>query len=68
MRIYVAGPLGFSEAGKNYYYGKIIPELRRLGHEVLDPWKLTDQSKIDHAQGLAYGVARRDAWTSLTGC
>ena len=27
--IYVAGPLGFSEAGRGFYYGTLLPELRK---------------------------------------
>jgi hypothetical protein len=46
MRIYIAGPLGFSEAGRTFYYEKLIPAVRQLGHEVLDPWTLSDPDKI----------------------
>ena len=35
-------------------------ELRRLGHEPLDPWTLTEQRKIDAVLALPYGAARRD--------
>jgi nucleoside 2-deoxyribosyltransferase len=65
MKIYLAGPLGFSEAGRYYQDGSLVPELRRLGHEVLDPWKLTDQCKIDAVAAMSYGPARRDAWRKL---
>jgi nucleoside 2-deoxyribosyltransferase len=65
MRIYVASPLGFSEAGRSYYDGTLIPALLRLGHEVLDPWTLTDRAKIDAVQALPYGPAKRAAWQQL---
>ena len=40
MKIYTAGPLGFSEAGRSFHNDSVIPEIRRLGHEPLDPWTL----------------------------
>jgi nucleoside 2-deoxyribosyltransferase len=65
MKVYVASPLGFSEAGRSFYDRTLIPEVVRLGYEVLDPWKLTDQAKIDAVQKMPYGPARRDAWRQL---
>jgi nucleoside 2-deoxyribosyltransferase len=64
-RIYLAGPLGFSEAGRNFMYGALIPELSRLGYEVIDPWKLTDQAKIASVTRLPYGDTKRNAWREL---
>jgi nucleoside 2-deoxyribosyltransferase len=65
MKIYVAGPLGFSEAGRAFYNDSLLPRLTGLGHDVLDPWKLTDQAKIDAVMKLAYGAEKRDAWRRL---
>jgi nucleoside 2-deoxyribosyltransferase len=65
MKIYMAGPLGFSEAGRYFYYGELIPKVKALGFDVLDPWKLTDQKKVDAVLALPYGVERRDAWRKL---
>jgi nucleoside 2-deoxyribosyltransferase len=67
MKIYLAGPLGFSEAGRAFHAGALIPAIVRLGHEVLDPWTLTDQAKIDAVRRLPYGPERRDAWRTLNG-
>jgi nucleoside 2-deoxyribosyltransferase len=67
MKIYMASPLGFSEAGRLFYSGTLIPEVIRLGFEVVDPWTLTDQAKIDAVQNMPYGQARRDAWRQLNG-
>jgi hypothetical protein len=53
MKIYTAGPLGFSEAGRAFHNNTVIPEIRRLGHEPLDPWTLTDQRKIDAVLALS---------------
>lgn len=65
MKIYVASPLGFSQAGRSFYEGILIPEITRLGFVVVDPWKLTDQAKIDVVKNMPYGPARRDAWQRL---
>lgn len=37
-KIYIASPLGFSEAGRFYMYNVIIPMIKGAGFEVLDPW------------------------------
>jgi nucleoside 2-deoxyribosyltransferase len=65
MLIYLASPLGFSEAGRAFYYGKLIPSLQRQGHEVLDPWQLTDRQRIEAVAAMPYGEERRDAWRRL---
>ena len=43
----------------------MISELGRADHEVLNPWKLTDQRKINAIVAMPYGPARRDAWRNL---
>jgi len=65
LQVYLAGPFGFSEAGRDFMYRVLVPELRREGYEVVDPWKLTDQAKIGLVLKLPYGEARREAWRSL---
>lgn len=65
MQIYVAGPLGFSEGGRAFYYGTLIPELHHIGHTVLDPWKLTDEKKVDAVLRLPFGTKKREAWSKL---
>jgi nucleoside 2-deoxyribosyltransferase len=65
LKIYTAGPLGFSQAGSAFHNDVIIPELIRLGHEPLDPWRLTDLAKIDAVLALPYGETRREAWRKL---
>jgi len=65
MKVYLAGPLGFSEAGRSYQNDILIPELERLQFEVLDPWRLTDQGKIAAVNAMPYGAARRSAWRKL---
>ena len=80
MRIYLAGPLGFSEAGKAFHDGTIIPEVKRLGHVPFDPWSdvpppgidpgLADEiarlgAEIKTVVAMDYGAAKRDAWRKL---
>jgi nucleoside 2-deoxyribosyltransferase len=65
MKIYLASPLGFSEVGRAFYHGTLIPEVRRAGLEVVDPWTLTAQDKIDVVLKMPYGPAKRDAWRDL---
>jgi nucleoside 2-deoxyribosyltransferase len=65
MKIYTAGPLGFSEVGRAFHKDIILKTLRDLGHEPLDPWTLTDPAKIDAVLKLPYGIERRDAWRKL---
>jgi nucleoside 2-deoxyribosyltransferase len=65
MQVYVASPLGFSEAERFFYYDKLIPMLKNFGCEILDPWKLTPRSKIDTVAGMPYGPARKAAWEKL---
>ena len=65
MRIYMASPLGFSEAGRHFYERVLIPFVEGLGFEVLDPWALTDPHRIAAAQALPYGPVRREAWRML---
>jgi nucleoside 2-deoxyribosyltransferase len=65
VRIYIAGPLGFSEAGRNFYYEKLISLVKEIGYEPLDPWNLTDSSKIDAVVKLPNGPGKRKAWQLL---
>jgi nucleoside 2-deoxyribosyltransferase len=65
MRIYIAGPLGFSEAGRHFYYKSLIPSIRRLGIQVLDPWKLTSKRKIARVIAMPYGSRKKRAWRLL---
>lgn len=37
-RIYVASPLGFTDAGRTYNETVLLPALRCAGFEPLDPW------------------------------
>jgi nucleoside 2-deoxyribosyltransferase len=65
MRIYLAGPLGFSEAGRSFHQTVIKPRIEAQGHGVLDPWTLNDAAQIAAVAGLPYGLEKRDRWRSL---
>ncbi|MCX5895641.1 MAG: hypothetical protein NTZ51_07425, partial [Proteobacteria bacterium] len=63
--LYIASPLGFSEAGRNFMNNKIIPLLKRLDFNVLDPWKLTPQKLIKPVLNMPYGQKKREEWQKL---
>ncbi len=65
MQVYMAGPLGFSEVGKHFYQGILIPKVKDLGYAVLDPWTLTDVAKIAAVEQMPYGEAKRVAFRKL---
>lgn len=65
MRIYLAGPLGFSEAGRHFHDGVLVPVLRGAGHGLLDPWRLTDPAEPRAVAALPAGPARVAAWRAL---
>jgi nucleoside 2-deoxyribosyltransferase len=64
-RIYMASPLGFSQAGRHFYEGVLVPFVRCLGFEVLDPWGSTDREKLAAVRALPDSPARRQAWRAL---
>ncbi|HXJ80321.1 MAG TPA: nucleoside 2-deoxyribosyltransferase [Candidatus Methylomirabilis sp.] len=64
-RIYLAGPLGFSEAGRHFHASVLVPFVRDLGYEVIDPWTLTDPAMIETARAMPHGRGRREAWERL---
>src|SRR5437870_12488792 len=64
-KIYMAGPLGFSEAGRHFYRSVFVPFVAGLGYEVIDPWAHTDQRKIEAIERLPPGPARPAAWRAL---
>jgi nucleoside 2-deoxyribosyltransferase len=67
-RCYVASPLGFTEAGREYYARVYLPTLARVV-EPVDPWTLTaaDEFIVAAAAGvaaqgaLALEIGRRNA-------
>jgi nucleoside 2-deoxyribosyltransferase len=64
-RIYMAGPLGFSEAGRHFHGSVLVPFVKSLGYEVVDPWSLTDPRRIEAIARMPDGPERRVAWRKL---
>ncbi len=64
-RVYIASPLGFSEAGVYFLYNKIIPVFEDAGISVIDPWKLTPPEKISSVMSLPCGPRRIEAWKKV---
>jgi nucleoside 2-deoxyribosyltransferase len=64
-KVYVAGPLGFSEVGRYFYYSELLPLIEEVGFEVIDPWVLTSKKLIDAAAAKPYGPKQRQAWRGL---
>jgi nucleoside 2-deoxyribosyltransferase len=67
-RCYVASPLGFTEAGRDYYARVYLPALAQVV-ELVDPWTLTTNDEFvaataagaDAERRLALEVGRRNA-------
>jgi nucleoside 2-deoxyribosyltransferase len=64
MKIYVASPLGFSEAGRAFYKA-VLRRIKFLRHTPINPWTLTAKAKIDQLKTMRYGAKKRDAWRKL---
>ena len=64
-KIYLASPLGFSEAGRKFYYEELIPLIIKRGLDVIDPWKLTPPADIKKTEGMEYGKEKKAAWQKL---
>ncbi|MBI3635985.1 MAG: nucleoside 2-deoxyribosyltransferase [Candidatus Rokubacteria bacterium] len=64
-RVYVASPLGFAESSRLFYTDRLLPLLRGLGHDILDPWALTDVAAVARVAALPWGVERYQAWRRL---
>jgi nucleoside 2-deoxyribosyltransferase len=65
-RCYLASPLGFTEAGRDYYARVYVPALAAVVTAV-DPWALTSPAEIAAAEAggtervLALEIGRRNA-------
>lgn len=63
-RIYLAGPLGFSELGR--LGQQALASLgRELGHDMVDPFALAPHDEIARIAGLPSLDAQRAAWRDL---
>lgn len=64
-RVYLAGPLGFSELGR-IGLAKLCDLVRQSGFEVVDPFELTSPEEIRRIERLPSLEAQRDAWRELS--
>ncbi len=64
-KIYIASPLGFSEAGRYFLYEKLIPVFTGLGLDVIDPWTLTSPDLIRCVSSMPAGEKRIKEWSAL---
>ena len=56
-KIYMAGPLGFTESGRLYHETVLVPAVRAAGFEPLDPWEIDPELQAVFA--LPVGSAER---------
>lgn len=61
MKLYIASPYGFSEAGRVFYRSWLIPLLAKE-HQIIDPWSLVDPQLISRTAEMPYGPEKRAAW------
>ena len=61
-RIYLASPLGFSEAGTQFIRQFLGPELERLGAQVINPFDLINKERIEEIAKMPVSPARIEAW------
>ena len=61
----MASPLGFSEAGREFYYNKLIPMISDIGFDVLDPWSITSKQEIENINSMQYGTEKKLSWQRL---
>ena len=54
-KIYIASPLGFSEACRDFYYGQLLPLVRESGFGVLDPWDTEIEIPVPEAENRSMG-------------
>jgi nucleoside 2-deoxyribosyltransferase len=65
VKVYVASPLGFNEAGRHWAATVLHPRLAEAGWEVLDPW-LDQSGDIAATLALPPGPARIDALRAMS--
>lgn len=65
IKIYLAGPLGFSQAGREFHNSSIIPIIKKLGYSYYDPWTTKLDKKIHKVSSMDYGKRKRNEWYKL---
>ncbi|MEK7220715.1 MAG: nucleoside 2-deoxyribosyltransferase, partial [candidate division NC10 bacterium] len=67
LKVYVASPLGRSEATRSWYRETLLPALAACGVEVLDPWAEGERPEEESAGGPDAGSIgeRVSAWRDV---
>jgi len=65
MRIYLASPLGFSEAGTQFIRQTLLPELTKIGAQVINPFDMVDPKRIHDISAMPAGSGRIETWRKL---
>jgi len=63
--VYLAGPLGFAEAGRLFHQQVVIPSLVARGYAILDPWTLNEGPALTAALALTDLNQQRATWARL---
>ena len=63
--VYLAGPLGFSEAGRLFHNTVLVPLIKEIGFDIRDPWTLTSTEMIDAVFNLPYGQKKKQAMVEM---
>lgn len=69
--LYIASPLGFSEAGREFMYEKFLPVIVNEGYGIIDPWKLTPQEEVEKVLALPLNdrkVVKLRKMDNMIGC
>ncbi|OGY25534.1 MAG: hypothetical protein A2Z11_03865 [Candidatus Woykebacteria bacterium RBG_16_43_9] len=53
LKIYLANPYGFTESTREFMYEVLIPQIEKLGFEVINPWDIQDKKEIAKTFALA---------------
>jgi nucleoside 2-deoxyribosyltransferase len=60
MKVYVASPLGFSEAGKHFYYNRLQVLIEESGCAPMFPWDLSSPEPIIKAKSMPWSAERKE--------
>lgn len=65
MLVYLASPLGFSEAGRSFYYGVLMPAIKACRVAVHDPWATNCKEEIERVSQMVSSSEKQEAWRRM---
>jgi nucleoside 2-deoxyribosyltransferase len=65
-RVYVASPLGFTEAGREFSRARLLPLIEASGHIAVDPWSLVSEQRLRSVAVLPDGAEKVAAWRRVS--